>query len=58
MEASNLPDNEFKTLVVKMFNELRGRIDRFSENLQRDRNHKNEPVRNKGYNRRNQQQVR
>ena len=27
MEASNIPDSEFKTLVIKMLSELRGRVD-------------------------------
>ena len=27
MESSNLTDAEFKTLVIKMLNELRGRVD-------------------------------
>ena len=29
METSNLPDAEFKTLVIRMLNELRGGIDQF-----------------------------
>ena len=33
METSNLPHAEFKTLVIRMFNELRGRIDELSENF-------------------------
>ena len=33
MESSNLTDVEFKTLVIKKFNELRGSIDEFSENF-------------------------
>ena len=27
METSNLPDTELKALVIKMFSELRGRVD-------------------------------
>ena len=33
METSNILDAEFKTLVIRMLNELRGRIDQQSENL-------------------------
>ena len=57
MESSNLTDAEFKALVIKMFNELRGRVDELYENFNRDRKHKNgdrkpkqEPVRNDEYN--------
>ena len=35
METSNLPDAEFKTLVTRMLNELRGRINQLSENTTR-----------------------
>ena len=31
-ESSNLTDAEFKTLVIKMLNELMERVDEFSEN--------------------------
>ena len=33
MEAINLKDTGFKTLVIKMFNELSGSVDKFSENF-------------------------
>ena len=33
MEASNLPDAEFKTLVIRMLNELKGRVDELGENF-------------------------
>ena len=33
METSNVPDAELKTLVLRMFNELRLSIDKLSENL-------------------------
>ena len=33
METSNLPDAEFKTLVIRVFSELRGRVDELIENL-------------------------
>ena len=33
MEASNLPDAEFKTPVRRIANELRGRIDNLRENF-------------------------
>ena len=36
MEASNLPDTEFKILMIRMFNELRGRINELSESLHKD----------------------
>ena len=58
MEKSNLPDAGFKTLVIRMLNELRGRIDELSENINKeiDRKHKNgtrkykkEPIRNEEY---------
>ena len=32
METRKLLDTEFKTLVIRMFNKLRGRIDELSEN--------------------------
>ena len=38
MEASNLPDKEFETIVIRMLKELRGRMDEFSDNL--DSKHK------------------
>ena len=31
METSNLLDVEFKTLVIRMLNELRGRVDELTE---------------------------
>lgn len=40
MEASNLPDTEFKTLFIGMLNELRERVDELRENLHTERNHK------------------
>ena len=36
METSNLPDAEFKTLVIKMLKELRGRVNEFSENFNKE----------------------
>ena len=33
MESRNLTDAEFKTLVIKMLNEFRGRVDEFSKNF-------------------------
>ena len=48
MESSNLTDAEFKTLVIKMLNELRENVE-----IKKKKNHKNgngndkrEPVRN------------
>ena len=53
METSNLLDAEFKTLVIRMLNELRERVDELTENFNKARKHKNgirnhkkEPVRN------------
>ena len=40
METSNLLDAEFKTLVIRMLDEVRGRVDKLSELQQRDRKHK------------------
>ena len=36
MEPSNLTDAEFKTLAIKTFNELRGSVDEFSENFNKE----------------------
>ena len=36
MEISNLLDADFKTLVIRMLNELRGRVDTLSENFNKD----------------------
>ena len=36
MEASNLSDAEFKTLVIRMLNELRRRVDELSENFNKE----------------------
>ena len=41
MESSNLTDAGFITLVIKMLNELMGSVDKFSENFNRDKKHKN-----------------
>ena len=40
MEASNLPETEFKTMVIKMLKELRGRKGGLNENLNRNGKHK------------------
>ena len=57
MKKSNLPEAEFKTLVIRMFNELRGRVDKLSENFNKEIGNikmetettKKEPVRNIKY---------
>ena len=54
VETNNLLDAEFKTLVIKMLNKLRGKVDELSENFNKEtgnkrRNHKKEPVRNEDY---------
>ena len=36
METSKLPDAEFKTLIVRMLSELRGRADELSENFSKE----------------------
>ena len=41
MESSNLTDAEFKTLVIKMLNELLGNVDKFSENFNKEIKNKN-----------------
>ena len=33
METRNLPDAEFRTLVISMLSELRGRVDELRENF-------------------------
>ena len=58
MEASNLPETKFKIMVIRMLNELMGRMDEHNENINREivsikkghRNHKKEPDRNEEYN--------
>ena len=58
MQVSNLPDTKLKTMVIRMLKERRRRIDKHSENLNKEivnikkghRNHKNEPLRNEKYN--------
>ena len=35
METSNLLDAEFKTLVLRMLSELRGRVEELSESIER-----------------------
>ena len=36
MDTGNLSDAEFKTLVIRMLSELRGRADELSENFNKD----------------------
>ena len=36
METSNLPDAQFKTLIIRLLNELRVRADEFSENFNKE----------------------
>ena len=36
METSNILDAEFKTLVIRMLNELKGRVDELSENFNKE----------------------
>ena len=37
MEISNLPDKEFKVMVIKMVTELGRRVDEHSENFNKER---------------------
>ena len=49
VEISNLPDKEFKVTIIKMFTELRRRMDEHSENVNKEiKKHKKVP--NKSYN--------
>ena len=41
MESNNLINSGFKTLVIKMLNELLGSVDKFSKNFNKDKKHKN-----------------
>ena len=58
MKTHNQPDAEFKTLVIRMFNELSGRVDKLSENFNKEIGNikteidtiKKEPARNKEHN--------
>ena len=36
METSNLPDAEFKTLVIRMLSVLMGGVEKLSENLNKE----------------------
>ena len=36
IEASNLPETEFKVMIIKMLNEHMGRMDEHNENLNRE----------------------
>ena len=36
MKSNNLTDAEFKTLVINMLNELRGSVDEFSKNFNKE----------------------
>ena len=48
-EASNLPDTESKTMVIRMLKELSENL-RDSKNKKGARNHNKEPIRNEKYN--------
>ena len=50
VEISNLPDKEFKVTIIKMFTELRRRMDEHSENFNRVRKYKEEPNKAEEYN--------
>ena len=36
MESTKIPDAEFKTVVIKMLKDIRGRMDDFTENLNKE----------------------
>ena len=36
METSNLPHAEFKTMIIRMLNELRGRVEEFTKNFKKE----------------------
>ena len=36
METNNLPDAEFRTLVIRMLREFRGRVDELSKNFNKE----------------------
>ena len=36
VETSSLPNGEFKTLIIRMLNELKERVDEFSENFNKE----------------------
>ena len=58
MKATKIPDTEFKTVVIRLLKDLRGRMDDLRENLNKDilsirkdiRTIKKEPVINEFYN--------
>ena len=50
MEISDLRDTELKVIVIKMFTELRRRMDEHSENFNRVRKYKEEPNKAEEYN--------
>lgn len=37
MEASNMPETELKTMVIKIANECRGKMDDLSEHFDREK---------------------
>lgn len=41
MEANNVPDTKFKTMVIRLIKELRGRMDELSKNLKHIKGHRN-----------------
>ena len=66
VEISNLPNKEFKVMIIKMLNKLRRRMDEHSENFTKELQNikknqtelKNTITEIKKYNRRNQQWIR
>ena len=50
VEIRNLPNKEFKAIIIKMLKGLRKRLNEHGETVQRARRHKEEPNRAEEYN--------
>ena len=57
METSHLPDAQFKIVVIKMLKEFWGRVDKLSENFNKERENETEPVRNQEYINKNEEHI-
>lgn len=44
MAISNLPDKEFKGMVIKMLTKLRTEMEEHNENFSKERKYKKEPI--------------
>lgn len=57
-QINNLPDKEFKALIIRMLTELQGTTDGCSENFKKDlETIKKEPVRTEEYNTSNEKRT-